>query len=946
MAASSLLDSPSVHSLSESARALWAKSGSDQSRAEGQELWLSLPQHMVDSAGTARHLWGTWVPPAVRAAIAVEIGLSEEDAGALLSWLAAAHDCGKALLTFQRQLEAREGFASFSDRLAKVGLLCRPSWVERNAGRLHHSVMSRALAERWLASQGLPPRDATSLAMVLESHHGAPARAESRQQATAALSEYAGPWADVHQELLEFAADIAGVRDVLPRLSRRLRGSGQMLLTGLVIMADWIASSEDAFPLTPSGCSDLPASERVAAGWAAVELTSPWDPQPPAAADPETLSTHLRQRFSWPDEAVARPVQVTAAQASDALEGPGLVIIEAPTGEGKTEAALLAAEILAAGSGAGGALVAAPTMSTADGLFRRVLDWSASASAGTVTSMFLAHSKSALNTEYRALRATGVGADDPERGEGAVIASQWMSGRKKGILSTFSVATVDQVLFMALQAKHSMLRHLGLAGKVVIIDEVHAYDAYMSNYLATALSWLARYRVPVVLLSATLPVEQKRSLLAAYGAQVTRDSVQELSSSYPLVTTISTGGLREHEVRAGKPDLRAQLMLEEDDLELLCERLHTETADGGCVLVICNTVRRAQAAYRALHELFPGEVELHHAAFIASDRVAKESALREALGPRAHRGAGRPERRIVVATQVAEQSLDIDVDLLVTDLAPMDLLIQRIGRLHRHQRPLDDRPENLREPRVLIRGIVSTEPPEFDSGSAAIYGEKLLLATLAVLLDGPLENGFTRPDDIAPLVQAAYGPTPPLPMAWGERWDEAVSAHEAARQSSVRRSGTYRIPGPEAAGDLDALFKLNRDSIDTASGEERGFAQVRDSDPTVEVIPILLTENGYRSLRGDIEVEHSPDREPEPRFALELAASTVRLPARFTRFEKDFEATVTQLEHSTPAGWQASSWLKGQLALPLDADRTIDLAGHRLRYDTELGLHQAEDFDG
>lgn len=943
MTSSSLLDSHPVRNLSERARALWAKSGSDKSRIEGEEPWLCLPQHMVDSAGTARHLWETWVPPAVRASISHETSLSEEHAGVLLTWLAAAHDLGKALLTFQRQLEPREGFSGFSDRLHDAGLPLRPSNSERNAGRLHHSVASRVLVEQWLIAQGVHRKGATGLAEVLEAHHGSPARAEERDTARDVLSTYTGVWGEVHQELLDFAADISGIRDVLPLLPRRMRGSGQVLLTGLVIMADWIASSEEAFPLTLSGYSDRPASERVREKRNSIDLTVPWDPRPPTSAEPEILSAHLRQRFSWPDNAAARPVQVAAVRAGESLAGPGLMIIEAPTGEGKTEAALTAAEVLAAHSGAGGAIIAAPTMSTADGLFRRVLDWSATASAGAVTSMFLAHSKSALNTDNRALRTTGIGADDPERGEGAVIASQWMSGRKKGILSTFSVATVDQVLFMALQAKHSMLRHVGLAGKVVIIDEVHAYDTYMSNYLSTALAWLARYRVPVVLLSATLPVEQKRSLLAAYGAQVTTDSVEELSTAYPLVTTIGPDGLQEEAVRARDLDLRAQLSLEEDDLGALCERLRAETVDGGCVLVICHTVRRAQETYGALRELFPEQVELHHAAFLASARVAKESALREALGPDAHRGTGRPQRRIVVATQVAEQSLDIDVDLLVTDLAPMDLLIQRIGRLHRHRRPPADRPENLREPRVLIRGLLSVDPPEFDTGAAAIYGEKLLLSTLAVLQDGPLENGFTRPDDIAPLVQAAYGPTPPLPEAWTERWEQAIAVDAAARDSAQGRSSSYRIPGPEAARNLDDLFARGRDSIDTKSGEARGFAQVRDSDPTVEVIPILLTENGYRPLSAGDTVELFSDRMPEWPHDLDLAASTVRLPARFTRFEKDFEATVAQLEAVTPPGWQTSSWLKGQLALPLDAEHTIELAGHLLRYDAELGLHQVED---
>lgn len=925
--------------LSPAALALWAKSGSDLSRADGEDPWLCLPQHMLDSAGAAQHVWANWAPHSVRESVAREAGVSVEEAGTLLCWLAAVHDVGKAILVFQTQLEAREGFGHFLNRLRNAGLPHRPSALERTTGRLHHSLASMVLVRRWLLAEGMKRTHASRIAAVLDAHHGSPSLQESRATAEEILRQYTGPWADVHHELLEFAAEISGIREVLPSLRTKLQGSGQMLLTGLVIMADWIASTEEAFPLTTRGYS----GERAAECLDRVDLTPPWTPHPAHSLEQEEFDAHLRQRFQWPSTAQARPVQVAAAQASRELDGPGLLVIEAPTGEGKTEAALTAAEILAANSGAGGLIVAAPTMSTADGLFRRVLDWTARTGDHGVASMFLAHSKSRLNSEYRQLRSTGIGMDEHDGAEGAVIASQWMSGRKKGILSNFSVATVDQVLFLALQAKHSMLRHLGLAGKVVVIDEVHAYDAYMSEYLATALSWLARYQVPVVLLSATLPVEQKKQLLEAYASEVTRAEIGELSSAYPLVTTVGATGLREISGRSRRSDLHAQVALLDDDLAALLDRLRADAATGGCVLIICNTVRRAQETYRAVREVFPGEVELHHAAFLSSARVTKEAALREALGPHARRGAGRPERRFVIATQVAEQSLDIDVDMLVTDIAPVDLLIQRIGRLHRHLRPDSDRPESMRTPQVLLRGIVTVDPPEFESGSEAVYGRKLLLSTLAVLRERTLAHGFTRPDDIAPLVQTAYGSAPPIPPAWTAIWEEAAAEHDRRRDRARARSATYRFPLPAAAGSLDDLFRVGRTSIDTADGEERGFAQVRDSDPTVEVIPIEATEGGYRPLGGAGDLDFSPDAAPESRVALDLASSTVRLPARFTRFEKIFEETLDQLERTTPPGWQASTWLKGQVALPLDANGGIDLAGRRLVYDQELGLHDITD---
>ncbi|MFC0673206.1 CRISPR-associated helicase Cas3' [Brachybacterium hainanense] len=936
------------HCLSDAARSFWAKSGDDRARETGDEPWLALPQHMLDSYGVARHLWVHWAPFSVRSRISAALEMPDEDAGTVVAWLAGVHDIGKAVLSFQGQLQPRPGFENFLQRLQDAGLPIQMPWVERNGPAVQHALASRVLVRDWLIREGLPSRTgriADRLSEIVDAHHGAPSREGRRTRADLVIQTYDGAWAATHQELLDFVADLSGIRGVLPRLRERrrkpLNASGQSLITGLVIMADWIASNADHFPLTIDGL----AGERAEACMADFELTRPWRATPPGSHD-EALDEHLRDRFRWPASHRARPVQRAAAQAAAALRGSGLLIIEAPTGEGKTEAALTAAEILGASCGAGGIMVAAPTMATADGLFRRVLDWARRAGGDEATSLFLAHSKNMLNRDYRDLTPREVGIDEDSttaQPDGAVIASQWLSGRKKGILANVTVGTVDQVLIMALQAKHSMLRHLGLAGKVIVIDEVHAYDTYMSEYLATALRWLSRYRVPVVLLSATLPVAQKTLLVEAYRSELSHEPLDELSTEYPLITSVSAQGVHETVVPQRSSDLEASLSTIDDGLTALADRLQQETTDGGCVLIICNTVHRAQDVYRYLEDVFPGDVELHHAAFLASERARKETTLREVLGPQARRGDGRPHRRFVVATQVAEQSLDIDVDLLVTDIAPMDLLIQRIGRLHRHERPADDRPRNLQHPQVLIRGIISPETPEFDGGALAVYGEEMLLATLAALQDGPLEHGFTRPDDIAALVHRTYSDAPPIPADWSDAWDAAVRTAHEERDSARKRSGTYRIPPPAAAASLDSLFAYQRESIDTAAGEEKGFAQVRDSDPTVEVIPILAMDGGwYRPLVGGAGTDLNPDLEPPRRVALDLAAATVRLPSRFTRCDPHLEEVLDQLEPLTPRGWQQSTWLKGQLALPLDAQHRITVRGRILAYDAALGLHEVE----
>ncbi|WP_185732096.1 CRISPR-associated helicase Cas3' [Actinomyces bowdenii] len=948
-------DASPLAGLSRQACSLWAKSGDETG-------WLSLPQHMIDSAGVAARLWEHWASTALRVSCARACRLEVEETGVLLSWLAGVHDIGKACRRFQAQIDGNPEYAAFAQRVRDAGLDLRIGSLEASSP-MPHSAVSQVILETWLAQRGVNRRVARSLAAVAGCHHGVPPNPHLERTVSTVLGSYDASWQEVWDELATLITESTGAGPVLDRLRRPIAVTGQMLATGLVIMSDWIASNaERAFPMVV----DPDQERRVTEGLDALDLTVPWEPQPPDLGDMEEgLDAFLRHRFSWAEGASARPAQRAVARACREADGPVLLILEAPTGEGKTEAALLAAEILASsGAPAGGLLLAAPTMSTSDSLFARTRDWARRAAddEGIVMSMFLGHSKNMLNEEYRRLRATQVYDEDPDGSRdghhGQVVASQWMSGRKKGILSNVVVATVDQVLFMALQAKHAMLRHLGLADKVVIIDEVHAYDAYMSVYLARAIEWLAEYGASVILLSATLPVEVKRTLMEAYARGLRpQRPVGGLSSAYPLVTTLSGQGPQELAVPPRPADLEALVSTIPDDVPTLARTVLGSTEEGGCVLVLCNTVARAQEAYAALREEMGQDVRLLHARFVAGDRVGLEQELVREMGPRAHRGSGRPERRVVVATQVAEQSLDIDVDLLITDIAPMDLLLQRLGRLHRHARPQQDRPAGLRRPRMVLRGLVgsgsradaaaeiSRAEELFEASAMAVYDTALLLATYATLLDGPLVgSAVTRPDDVPGLVQTTYSPTPPIPAAWEAVWRRAVDEQEQARARAEARARTFLFPRVGDARRLGDLFTAqDRDIADSARSEASGLAQVRDSDPSIEAVAIIERPGGYSPLPwlmgGGPEEILVEDQEPNWRAAGVLARSTVRLPRSLSR-EWAFDTTIDALERATPIGWAASSLLRGLVALRLDEELTCEISGRRLRYDRELGLQE------
>lgn len=919
-----------LSSCSLQARALWAKSGNEQAH-------LSLPQHLIDSACVAEWLWNNWVCDALKHTLSKLWKLEVSEVKALYCFFAGTHDVGKATVTFQRQVEKRKEERWLFPPIYEAGLSLEWPQGEGSQIKLPHGVASALLLRGWLTGQELDKSLRVALSSVLDAHHGFASDPMLLANQADAIAGRETEYDEIAYALLDSMADLTAVAPVL----ERLEDSGDepfadalQLMTGLVVMADWIASNEDAFPYDEV----LPQRERVVQGMGYVNLSFPWKPQ----EIPAEVLELFRRTFAWNESFKLRPVQRVAVEMAKKTQGSALMIIEAPTGEGKTEAGLAIAHVLGEKTGAQGVFLAAPTMSTANGLFERAVQWAKRSSCGgQVASMFLAHSKNRLSKDFQKLRYSGIGVDgnsgqQGELPEGSVVATQWLSGRKTGILSDFVVGTVDQVLMMALKARHSMLRHVGLAGKVVIIDEVHAYDTYMSQYLERTLEWLARYGTSVILMSATLPPARRLRLAQAYNSQIARGSEADIqalgTSAYPLVSVVDASGIYTKEVESRPTDAHVEIQFLDDSLSSLRARLQELLGDGGIALVICNTVARAQDAYKELETCFPGETELHHAAFIAKHRSEKEDLLREKLGPTARRGQERPQRLVVVATQVAEQSLDIDADVLITDIAPIDLVIQRLGRVHRHSRPDSDRPEGLHEAQMFIRGVDQTgDVPEFDGGAKAIYGEKMLLATMAYL-----PQVFCRPDDVAPLVKKVYADTPDIPVPWQESWQKACVKADKKRNRAENRADSFRFPSPAYAEDLVSLFDKSYDNSSGIGVEERGLAQVRDAEFTVEVIAIQDTDYGYTPFGVDIEIQegHAPDFSQ----ALILAGNTVRLPARMTRRDADFEEIMTFLEKRTPPEWKDSGLLKGQVALHFGRDGTSQLGRFALTYSAELGL--------
>lgn len=902
--------------LSARLRSCWAKSDDEQRS-------LSLVAHGADSSAVAGYLFDNWLPRSVRRLVAD--GRTDDEARALVQWLAASHDVGKASPAFACQVEY------LANAIRDTGLPLDINPHESRRRDFPHSVVSHLSLEHYLAARGWSDtkvnraKVSRSYAVVAGGHHGVPPGSLKLLDRDPAMTG-GHPWDAVRNEFLDFTTQISGADRYLDSWSRQpLTPAQQVLLTGIVIVADWLASNTGLFPL------DVPRDASSHAVRAMERLALP----PPWSASPITDVREAFGRFGLPSDATPNAMQEETVQMARKAGSHGLIIVEGPMGSGKTEAALMAAQQFASAVGAGGVFFALPTMATANAMFARDLNWLRSQPGLGVTSAVLAHSKADLNDDFRGLVTAGFAADvdrDGDSCEATVIAHQWLSGRKRGLLANFVVGTIDQLLFMALQARHLALRHLAFAGKVIVIDEVHAADTYMREYLIRALEWLGAYQVPVIMLSATLPVEQRLAYVEAYGRglQHQRYTPEELSTEqYPAVTgVLSTGEACVSTPAICTPSKSVRLIRVSDDVVTLVGILTELLADGGCAAVIRNTVRRAQETARALREIFGDEVRLLHSSFIAQHRAELETELLEELG---RTSPSRPRRRIVVATQVVEQSLDVDFDLMITDVAPIDLILQRLGRLHRHER---DRGNKLQKAQLFMTGVVdwSSVVPQPVSASMHVYRPYDLFRALAIL-DG--RNSIQVPSEIAPLVHRGYDPHFAGPAGWEADIANAKCAAEREDAALRQAADAFRVAGPRRKPTLVGWLDNGGDDPENP----KGYARVRNSNDSVEVVVTVRRNNGvYLPLRPAhraIAVNIEPDDES----GLLARQSTIKLPYILC-VPGRINAVIEELESRTCRypGWRASKWLKGELALELNSDLTTELCGFHIRYDDHSGL--------
>jgi CRISPR-associated endonuclease/helicase Cas3 len=535
--------------------------------------------------------------------------------------------------------------------------------------------------------------------------------------------------------------------------------------------------------------------------------------------------------------------------------------------------------------------------------------------------LMLQHGKAALNERFEDLKYAARVYDDDEKKPSAVVAEGWFAANKKhGLLAPYGVGTIDQALLAVLQTKHVFVRLFGLAGKCVVLDEVHAYDAYMTTLMERLLRWLAALGCPVVLLSATLPRDKRLKLLRAYAGD---DVTEPGDVAYPRVTSVTVGGTAK--VRHVEPDpARARTVhLGWLDEGTLADRLRETLKDGGCAAVIRNTVGLAQATYLCLRDALESHgivVELFHARFPFGRRMEIENAVLERFGKDGEL-AGR-DKRVLVATQVVEQSLDLDFDVMVSDVAPVDLVLQRAGRLHRHDR--GRRPEGVAEPRLWLIDTTRNEgPPEFGP-SGYVYARFVLLRSYIAL---KAVEAIRLPDDLERFVEQVYGQEPlAIPDGWQASLDECQRKLREKQENQQLDATDVAINDPDQAPLEQQNHQLDDDDPEAS---KRIRAQTRDSGPTVQLVVIYHLGGRDYLDSGGLEPFDEAD-EPDVKRTRRLLNNEVTI--------SQHKCVMFYSRQPVPRGWRDRGMLRHHRLLRVGANGNSLPGSFFLRMDHELGI--------
>ncbi|WP_223228114.1 CRISPR-associated helicase Cas3' [Lutimaribacter pacificus] len=691
---------------------------------------------------------------------------------ALYALAAALHDLGKISASFRDML--REGKRQGAGRHWEVTEVWLRDFDDLLSGIAGDVFDRRDFYAAIAGHHGRPPIQEEFGKMRVAA--GKEAQADAREATEALMSLWPGARFDLPWE--EVAAQT-------------------WWLPGLIAVADWLGSNPVFFPPVAAG-PDAEGYLGQARAKAARTVRL-------AGLDLPDLS----QIPVIPDDWTLRPMQL-AAQDIALPEGPALALIEDETGSGKTEAALILAQrMMQAGKGRG-LFFALPTMATANAMFDRAADLVGRLYDGA-PSLALAHGRAGMSARFRELiRAP--------RGPAQPACTDWLADdRRRALLANVGVGTVDQALLSALPVRHAMLRHFALSRKILIVDEVHEMgDPYMAEELCHLLRLHRRMGGSAILMTATMPVDLRAKLCDAFGCAPPE------SRAYPALTVAGHAQVTDvASVNTRGPVRVARLPAPEAALDLLQDSV----AQGAAALWVRNAVDDAIEAVRMLRARGV-RADLLHARFALCDRMRHERNVLETYGKDRRDRPG----RVLVATQVVESSLDLDFDVMVSDLAPIPALVQRAGRLWRH---MDRRPAAHRPCSAPLLHVVSPDPGQvsdplwlrhvLDRGAFTYPLDQQWRAARALFSAGQID----APAGLRDLIEEGLsgGDLPePLKRAEADRIGQGFARTDHARQNLIDLTASYRqIKGFADDADFPTRLGVEQHVLVLARGTEHGL---------------------------------------------------------------------------------------------------------------------------
>lgn len=594
---------------------------------------------------------------------------------ALLVRLVALHDIGKFHPEFQGKVSGycEAHFPHLAQHARHGGRHDLLGFQMANELELFYTFIPHL--DRWDLT------DFNTLFAAVAFHHGSPKETEL----SSAWSKGANAVAPTIHRFIEDVFQLISCEGMLPRPQKSALEVVSWAVAGLTVLADWIGSNSEIFEFHEPNLT-------LAEYWSVAQKRAER-----AVIEAGILPVAIR-RLSAPADflplgGMASPLQRAAFEVPIS-EGPQLFIIEDVTGAGKTEAALILASRLLTAGHANGLYFALPTMATANAMYDRMRDvYRRLFASNALPSLVLAHGRRALNdgftdTILTSPAVTTIASDGAEPSD--VACAAWIADdRRKSFFAHVGAGTIDQALLSVLPSRHQALRLWGLADRVLIVDEAHSYDPYVNRELERLIEFHTALGGSTIILSATLASQERNRLAKAFNKGARIEAAGPSSQRYPLLTAISANSCHESPVKSREELKRILPVKRLAHFDAAREAVMSAAQAGASVVWIRNAVDDAIEAAQAL-ETQGLEPFLLHARFAMGDRLDKESEIARRLGRRSEE----QDRHgfVIVGTQILEQSLDYDVDAMVSDLAPIDLIIQRAGRLWRHphraERPL------------------------------------------------------------------------------------------------------------------------------------------------------------------------------------------------------------------------------------------------------------------